>query len=295
MATNETKALTTPHEKAEAFKALLFSEDTLLELKRALPRHLGPDRMARLALTEFRKTPELANCNPASVIAAVLNCAQLGLEFGQTLGHAYLIPFKDEATLMIGYKGYIELALRSGKVLSIQAEAVFENDEFEYEFGLEPKLRHTPAKGNRGELTHTYAIAWFKNGARQFVVMTRDEIDAIRRGSKNGNSGPWKNNFPEMGKKTAIRRLQKHLPLSPELRKAEEFDKYDAIDVEFETMPAGEGRQVHPGTGEVQPDPGAIPTSATTVLESSASAAPETPSTEAPGQTSLPLGGEDKY
>ncbi len=299
MATNETTALTSASKNALAkadpdLKEVLFNEENLKQMAMALPKHLTADRMARLALTEFRKTPALHKCKTESIIAAVFQASQLGLEFGGVMGQAYMVPYGGEATLIIGYKGLVELARRSGAITNIMAEVVCQNDVFEYEQGLEPKLRHVPARGDRGELTDAYAVAWFKNGTKQFVVMSLDEIEKIRRGSKQGGSGPWKDHFNEMAKKTAIRRLSKQLPLSPEIRVT--LDQLDArehgipaepfIDVPFESVSDGEGRQFHPTTGEVLADDEFMPPTASPV--------PETPSTEAPGQTSLPLGGDDE-
>ncbi|MNX81415.1 recombination and repair protein RecT [compost metagenome] len=260
----------------------------------ALPKHVTPERMARLALTEFRKTPALHKCKTESIIAAVFQASQLGLEFGGVMGQAYMVPFKDEATLIIGYRGYVELIRRSGQIINIQATAVFENDVFEYEQGLDPKLRHVPAKTNRGEITHFYSVAWFKNGQKSFIVMSREEVERIRDGSNGyqmakrfNKSSPWDTHFEPMGQKTVIRRHSKQLPMSPEIQAAMERDdrREDEgaepfIDVPFESIPDGEGRQVHPSTGEVLEDNENMPPTA--------SAAPE-----APGQTSLPLGGED--
>ena len=78
-----------------------------------------------------------------------MQAVQLGLEPG-LLGHCYILPYKREATFIIGYKGMIDLARRSGHIQSIYAHAVHENDEFEYELGLHPKLEHKPSHGDRG-------------------------------------------------------------------------------------------------------------------------------------------------
>lgn len=297
MTTNETTALTSASKndlaKADPVKAALFNEENLKQMAMALPKHLTADRLARLALTEFRKTPALHKCTPQSIVSSAMQAAQLGLEFGGVLGQAYMVPYKDEATLIIGYKGLAELARRSGQIVNIQATAVYANDEFDWEEGLTPRIQHKPAKTNRGEMTHVYAIAWFKAGMTQFVVMSREDVEKIRGGSNGyqmakrfNKSSPWDTHFEEMAKKTAIRRLSKQLPMSPEIRQAiEQDDRREAeaesfIDVPFETIPDGEGRQVNPSTGEVLEDDELMPPTA--------SAAPE-----APGQASLPLGGED--
>lgn len=199
------------------------------EIKRALPRHLSPDRMARIALTEFRKNPGLQECDMLSFLGAIVNCSQLGLEPGGALGHVYLIPFKNrkrnckEVQVIIGYRGLIELARRSGLVVSIAPRAVFENDTFEYEYGLDERCYHVPTVGDAGELTHAYAVVKFKDGEKDFEVMTRAEIEKVRDGLKYPNE-VWADHFEEMVKKTVIRRIVKRLPLSPELSQATAID-----------------------------------------------------------------------
>ena len=168
-----------------------------------------------------------------------MQCAQLGLEPGGALGHAYLIPFdkrqkingrwetvSTEAQLIIGYRGMIDLARRSGQILSISARTVHVNDKFSYSYGLEETLEHSPCEtGDRGELTHVYAVARLKDGGVQFEVMSRADVEKVRALSKAGSSGPWVDHFDEMAKKTVIRRLFKYLPVSIELQKAVVMDE----------------------------------------------------------------------
>src|SRR5690554_4947647 len=123
------------------------------EIARALPRHMDPDRLARIATTVMRQTPQLAQCTPESFLGALMTCAQLGLEPGP-LGHAYLVPYGREVTFVPGYRGLLELARRSGQIRTIAAHVVKQNDEFEFELGLEPKLVHRPALRDRGDTTH---------------------------------------------------------------------------------------------------------------------------------------------
>lgn len=119
------------------------------EIKKALPTVLTPERFTRIALSALNNTPALQKCTPMSFLAALMNAAQLGLEPNTPLGQAYLIPYKNKGVLecqfQIGYKGLIDLAYRNGQMQTIQAQAVYENDEFSYEYGLEPKLSHRPA------------------------------------------------------------------------------------------------------------------------------------------------------
>lgn len=191
------------------------------EIARALPKHMTADRMARIVTTEIRKIPKLLSCDVKSLFGAVIQCSQLGLEPGSGLGHAYLIPYGKECQLIIGYRGMIDLARRSGQMVSLMGEAVYAKDKFEYELGLEPKLKHVPSiDADRGELIYVYAVAVLTGGGRQFVVMSRGDVERIRRRSKAKDSGPWVTDYDAMAIKTAIRRLFKYLPVSVELQRA---------------------------------------------------------------------------
>lgn len=170
----------------------------------ALPKHMTPDRMLRIVLTELRKVPDLMNCTKESLFGAIIQCSQLGLEPGDNLGHAYLLPYGTECNLIIGYKGLIALARRSGQIISISAREVRANDSFHLAYGLEEKLEHIPSyEKDRGELIGFYAIAKLKDGGHQFEYMTRDEINKIKATSKSANRkmSPWNSHYEEMAKK----------------------------------------------------------------------------------------------
>lgn len=200
------------------------------EIKRALPKHMDADRLARIALTTIRTNPVLLQCTVPSLMAAVLQAAQLGLEPG-LLGHCYFVPFKNgktgqlEVQFIIGYRGMIDLARRSGNIQTIYAHEVRENDEFEYEYGLHPKLVHKPAMTNRGEIIGFYGVAHFKDGGFYFEFMSKEEVDRRRQRSKAANSGPWETDYVEMGCKTVIRHMFKYLPVSTEIMRAVEQDE----------------------------------------------------------------------
>lgn len=200
------------------------------EIARCLPKHLTPDRMARIAMTELRKTPKLQECDPMSFIAAIMQASQLGLEPG-VMGSCYLIPFnnhktgKVECNFIPGYRGFLDLARRSGQIKSLVARAVYENDVFEYEFGLEEKITHKPCMDDKGSLVAVYAIAHLKDGGYQFEVMSKRDVEDIRRQSKSSGNGPWVTHFDEMAKKTVVRRLFKWLPCSVEIQKAVSLDE----------------------------------------------------------------------
>lgn len=195
-------------------------EKNKTSMAQAIPKHMSIDRFTRIALSELRTNPKLLECSPASLMSCLVKSSQLGLEVGSAMGHAYLVPYKTECTLIIGYRGLITLARRSGEIVSITARIVHENDLFELEYGLDEKLRHVPAIDNPGKMTHVYAVAKLKDGGIQYDVMTRAEVEAIRKRSRAGNGGPWASDYEEMARKTVLRRLCKYLPISIELSDA---------------------------------------------------------------------------
>lgn len=206
-------------------------------LSRVLPKHMTPERLIKVAMLAYSKTPKLRECSLESVGQAVMQAAELGLEPGGVLGHAYLVPYGNTCTLIPGYRGLIELARRSGEIESIEAHVVYANDKFTLKFGLDPVLEHEPNLDSEpGGLRFVYAIAKLKDGGKQLEVMTKAQVDAIRKRSKSGNNGPWVTDYEEMARKTVVRRLVKYLPLSTEraetLAKALELDNdNEAIDV----------------------------------------------------------------
>jgi recombination protein RecT len=221
---------------ANDIAALLNDPKIKAQMALALPKHVTADRLARVALTEVRKTPALARCDQTSFLGALMTCAQLGLEPGGPLGHAYLVPFENrkkgitEVQFIIGYRGMIELARRSGLLESIEARPVYEGDKFDVTLGLDSNLRHVPDFDNPNrvqpdKLRFVYAVAKLKDGGMQFDVMSRREIEAVRAQSRAGSNGPWVTHFEAMALKTVVRRLFKWLPVSIELASAIEADE----------------------------------------------------------------------
>lgn len=210
------------------------------EIEKALPSHMNPDRMARIALTTIRTNPKLLEASIPSLLGAVMQAAQLGLEPG-LIGHCYLVPFRNGKTgqtdvqFIIGYKGMIDLARRSGQIENIYAHAVYSNDEFDYELGLEPKLKHKPyMEGDRGEFIGAYAVAHFKDGGYQFEFMPKSEIEKRRQRSKAAKNGPWVSDYEEMAKKTVIRHMWKYLPISIEIQQQAMQDEVVRKDITSE-------------------------------------------------------------
>jgi recombination protein RecT len=210
-------------------RALIQQPSTLARLGQALPKHLTAENFAAIVLTVVSKTPDLAKCTPASFMSSVVQAAELGLSLQNGLGLAYLIPFHNSKTqeticnFIPGYRGLIELAHRTGNVRKLEATLVYDGDEFAVKRGLAPDIHHIPCGEDREvAITHVYAFVIFKDGTSQFEVMTRKQVDAIRdRGRRNP---VWNSDYGEMTRKTAIRRLCKHIPLSPEMAKAMAID-----------------------------------------------------------------------
>lgn len=199
------------------------------EIQRALPQHLNADRMARIVTTAIRTNPTLATCTPTSFFGSVIQASQLGLEVNTPSGHAFLIPFGKECQLIIGYKGFIELAYRSKLVTKIIAREVREGDDFEYAFGTDDYIKHKPAQDPQREsrpITHTYAIVKIKDGDTIFSVLTKAEIDARkdRSASAKTSFSPWKSDYCAMAKKSAVRAIAAYIPQSPELARAESLE-----------------------------------------------------------------------
>ena len=218
----------------------------------ALPSVMTPERFTRIALSAVSGNPKLQACDPSSFLAAMMSAAQLGLEPNTQLGHAYLIPYGSRCEFQIGYKGLIDLAWRSGEIADIQAEVVKANDTWEYELGLNPKLRHIPADGDRGDPIRYYAIIRLQNGGTISAVMSKDEIVAHgRKYSKTYNNGPWATSFDEMAKKTVLKRALKMAPLKSEFVKAQLLDESVKADISDDMTEIPNVIEVDQDTGEV--------------------------------------------
>lgn len=233
----------TPLGQVREVKHLLMNEGARNQLAAVAAKHMNPERMMRVTANAIRVNPKLGRCEPMSFLGALMQCAALGLEPNTVLGHAYLIPFENkkkgvtEVQVIVGYKGLIDLARRSGHITSLAANIHYEDDElWDYEEGTEARLRHRP--GSRGgKKLHAYAIAKFKDGGHAYVVLpwaqvmkTRDESQSwqtAKRYDKTAES-PWAKHEDEMAKKTAIRALAKYLPLSIEFTQAVEIDGSNA-------------------------------------------------------------------
>ena len=194
-------------------RKLIQSDAVKAQIEKALPSLCKPDRFLRIAMTAITKNPKLAECTQTSLMSCLLDCASLGIEPDGRRAH--LIPYGNACTLILDYKGLIELVRRSGDVVKIHADIVCENDIFEYNFG-EIEKHEINFRGDRGTVYAVYAMAEMKDGAKQCEVMTVADVEKIRQGSRGKNSSPWTQHWNEMAKKTVFRRLAKWLPLSSE-------------------------------------------------------------------------------
>lgn len=231
------------------------------EIQRALPKHMDGDRIARLALTVLRKDamrtdngPRLADCTAESFAGSLLTAAALGLEPGIN-GEAYLVPYKNECTFIAGYQGLVKLFYQHPLAQYITAEAVYECDEFDYAKGLDPYLIHKPAKGDRGSVAAYYAAARLTTGAKDFTVLTPEEVKALRQG-KVGPQGKIADPMRWMERKTAVRQLVKMMPKSPTLTRALDADEQGGHDLYraqlAENAPAAITSGVDTATGEIE-------------------------------------------
>ena len=244
------------------------------QLATALPRHMTADRMARVMLTELRMNEKLAEAalqNPMSFFGAMLRASQLGLEVGNGLGHCYLLPFKRnkkvdgrwtempaETQLIIGYKGMIDLARRSGQIENIYACEVYAGEKFEVPLGLNPDIIHVRSMDvddASSNIVAIYAVAKLKGGGVQFEVMRRSQIEAIRERSKSKSDGPWVTDWAEMGKKTVVRRLFKFLPVSIEIIDTTGDVTVTSLDGADNFASFGNVFEVDKATGEVTQPP----------------------------------------
>lgn len=184
------------------------------ELKKALPPHVTVEKFLRVAMTALQQNPGLVNMDRNSLFAAVVTSAQLGLLPDAQLGEAYFVPFKGKVTLIPGYRGLLKLA-RQGDIGFVEAELIHERDETTFVLGDDSRFEAIVNWRDRGEPVAVYAVAKFRDGTiAARVVMTKAEVDTIRSRSQAANGPAWSENWPEMAKKTALRRLFKLLPMS---------------------------------------------------------------------------------
>lgn len=300
-----------PLRQVQNVQSLLHNDQARQQLAAVAAKHMSPERLMRVTANAIRTTPKLQDCEPLSFLGALMQCAALGLEPNTVMGHAYLIPFDNrrkidgkwvkvpEVQLIVGYKGLIDLARRSGHITSISANIHYDDDElWDYEEGTDAKLRHIPGPQD-GKPLHAYAIAKFTEGGHAYVVLPWSRVIKIRDGSQGWKAAvkfgktdksPWGTHEEAMAKKTAIRALSKYLPLSVEFSDAVQVDNdagsrvdyagfamkpEDGVTIDGEFVEGGEEPETKDPAGP-QADQGEAKKEAPKVVESSVlSAAPE--------------------
>ena len=223
-----------PNERLKTITDLL--EMRKGEIAKAAPRILDTKRLMRICLSSIQKNPLLLECSPASLVRCVMDAATFGLLPDGATQEAHLIPFYSskkkcyEAQFMPGYSGIIKLALQSGYIDGVELHEVYANDEFEYEYGLDQKLKHRPTEGNPGDLRAVYCIVLLSTGYKTFEVMTKKKAEEHRdkfskSKTKDGRIyGPWADHFVAMALKTVLKRGLKYTPKSSELAAALNLD-----------------------------------------------------------------------
>lgn len=196
------------------------------QIAAALPKFMDTDSFVRNALTDFRKQPLLQTCSVPSVLGYYMQAAACGLMPGVTLGQCYAVPFRNKNTgqmeceFIIGYRGMLAIARRSGEIASVSTYIVHEKDEFSLEYGLEPKLVHKPYPDadDAGPMKGVYCVVRFKGDGVEpvFEYMPKSEVDKHRKRSKAGSTGPWVTDYEAMARKTVFRTVFKWLPISIE-------------------------------------------------------------------------------
>jgi recombination protein RecT len=251
---NAEQALNLRDEKEQAKAAGSPQVNILDEIRRmepeyqaAMPRGAEAAQLVRDAITLVKTSPRLFQCERISVLSGLMTIAQLNLRVA-VLGQAYLLPIKNKGTLyaqlVIGYQGYIELAMRSPNVAGIVARTAYENDLFDVQLGTDDRIVHRPVMdGPRGAPTAYYAVVKYANGGYTFVWMTRAEMerhrDQFALAKRDGKVvGPWRDNFDAMSQKTVVRQLSKFMPKSADLAHAIAADGSVRLDLDPETSPA---------------------------------------------------------
>lgn len=240
-------------------------------MKRALPKHITPERMIQMAVVYIVQNPAIAKCTRSSVIGALMQASILGFKPVAALGQVYFVPYAGKVQFQIGYRGHIDLARRSGQLKDIYAEVVREGDLFEQKKGLHRDLIHEPGDDPDMQLTHVYAVAKYMDGGYNFIVLSKKEIEKLRmRNAMQGAQpkGAWQTDYEAMARAKAIKQLERYMPKSEEYQKANLADegvldinkfnpdgtgiKEEEISFDLETEDQGTAEVVDEGTGEIK-------------------------------------------
>lgn len=216
------------------------------QVKAAIPKHLTPERVIQMCITMVSQNPAIKNCTPGSILGWMMAASTLGFKPVPALGYCYAVPYKNtkkikdaagntreiqvtECQFQIGYKGFIDLARRSGQIETIYAYPVHDGDTFSFSLGLTPDLKHVPAPdGDNKPLTHAYAVVKYKDGGYNFIVLTKQEIERLRKRNpmqRGSIQGAWASDYDAMACAKALKQLHKWMPLSDEMMTAVQADE----------------------------------------------------------------------
>ena len=239
-------------DKVKEFRDFLDNPTVQRQLSLARRSSINPETLARMIMTTVQQDDKLLACTPASVLGAAITATQLGLEVGSACGHAYLVAYGKTCTLIVGWRGYIQLAHRSGQVQKFSAHNVYSNERYSIDYGRAEEIQHVPLPpGERGEYVATYAIVRLKDGGAIYEWMWKADVDAIQARSAS-KTGPWKTDTDEMRRKTAVRRAFKYCPSSAEMQRAVGLDDQAAAGVpqslDFVDVPSAASEPASPPT-----------------------------------------------
>lgn len=259
MAAKTSELAKAPAEQRLTLRDYVMGPEVKRRLRDVASKYLQPEEIARCVLLSASRNPRIAECTQDSILRCMMESAQLGVRPGGMLGRGWLIPRFNgkikayELSFDPGWRGLADIARRSKVVLRIESSVVHQLDVFRVVRGSEPKIEHEPYDGieEPGEVVASYAVAFFDDKTHQFEVVPRRDLDKIEGASsskddKGHSVGPWKDWYEEMARKSAVRRLCKHLPTDEELEYAIEV----ATRAE---MPSGEALQQLPEGGEDKP------------------------------------------
>lgn len=211
-----------------------------------LPKGVEVDRVIAAAQLAVMKLPAIAECTPQSIVLACAKIAQWGLEIGDT---AHLVPFGRECTPVPDYRGLVEMIVRSGAARSVEARVVRDGDTFRYAYGTNKFIEHVPTAKSSAKIIAAYAIANLRFQTFDFVVLDRDEIEAVRRKSKQWAKGDLED-CAWYAKKTAVRRVVNLIPKNAALAK---------VLTSLEEIPEAEFTEIPPDRDPDGPTPAQLP------------------------------------
>lgn len=266
--------LVKPHDLATRIEGMFkLNQEAMV---RQSPRTTGdPHRLLRVAYNAIVYDSDLAACTPSSLLGGVMEALKLGITLGGPMQEGWLIPFNDSqaggkvATLIVGYQGYRNIIDRGRSVLDMHPYAVYKNDEFDFELGSHPRVKHKPywmaGHAEPGDLQCVYCVAHLRGGGMQMEVMPLKEVEQHKARSRAATSkrSPWTTDYDAMALKTVVRKISKYLPKSSELlsRALDLDDKADRgvrqdFDISGLVLPrelaeGAEGAKVAGGTGRL--------------------------------------------